>query len=460
MAEKKTDSVRNVESEVAIIGALMMKNDLIDGVADRLKPEDFSEELFGRIYSVIVREASLGRAANAATLKPYLEQDPALEEVGGLKFLARLTADTGLLVIFRTAVDQVIDMARRRKLIAGLDRAREMANDMAASNDEVISEADMAISSLDENSEGVAQVSAEKAFSEMIEEYEKPKSGVTSGLIGKLDARLGPIRPHHLVIVGARPGMGKTALAVSYGHGAAKNGHGVLFITLEMKRVELMHRLTGDVCYANGIEIPYKNISNHSFDSDAQRRAVYRAGEFFKGMPFHFVDADSMTIGRLNMIVQRYKRRMAAAGQKLELVIVDYLQLLRPDFRCPPYEAISEVSRGLKGIAKRHDVGVLALAQLSRDVEKRDDKRPKLSDLRESGQIEQDADSVVFLYREHYYLEAGMPRETDPDYQAYEEAMYAVRDELDLIVAKRRGGSKGTVKVRYDLDLQIIRDRP
>lgn len=457
---QKIEAVRNIDSEAAIIGALLMENKLIDRVADRLSVDDFAEAMFGRIYSVIVREASLGRVANPVTLKPYLDQDPALIELGGVGFLATLTGNSASIIALETCVQQVIDMAKRRRLIDGLSAAAALAASMDATNEEVIATADAALSGMHDAHDGILQISAAKAFDNMLSAYEQPAQGVTCGRISCIDRQLGPMQKHQLVIAAGRPGMGKTVFGLSYSIGAAANGHGVLFVTLEMASDKLMQRATADVLFDGVSGIPYEAIRDNSFTSDNARRRVYEAARQFRGLPLHFADASSLTIGRLNMIVRRYKRRMEAAGQKLELVVVDYLQLLRPDHRCPPYEAVSEVSRGLKAIAKQYDVCVLALAQLSRAVEQREDKRPMLSDLRDSGQIEQDADAVVFLYRKEYYLRKALPDEADPDYNTLATALEAVEGQIDLIVAKRRNGVEGTARARFMGAFQCIRDLP
>lgn len=456
---QKIEAVKNVESEATILGALMIDNRLIDRVADKLSGDDFSEALFGRIYTAIVREASQGRAANPVTLRPYLHDDPALAQVGGLPFLAQLTASTGAVIMLETCVQQVIDMAKRRKLIDGLTTAAALAADMSASNEDVVSAADAALASISDHGEGIVQVSASKAFDEMLAAYDEPTCGVTSGgQISSLDEILGPIRPHHLDIMAGRPGMGKTSAALSYALGAASAGHGVLFVSLEMNRLELMQRATSDVLFDGATGIPYEAIRDGRFTSDNARRRVYAASRAFREMPLHLVDASSLTIGRLNMIVRRYKRRMEAAGQKLELVMVDYLQLLRPDFRTDNMNlAVSEVSRGLKAIAKQYDVGVMALAQLNRSVESRPDKRPMLSDLRDSGQIEQDADAVVFLYRAEYYLRQGKPPETDPKFVDWQMAIDKCAGEIDFIVAKRRNGPAGAATGRFFGAYQAVR---
>lgn len=456
---QKIEPVRNVEAEAAIIGAMLIDNRWIDRAADKLEPDDFFEPLHGRLFSAIVKEAAGGRTVTAVTIKPYFSDDPALAELGGMGYLLTLTGDTSILMTAAAGIDQIVTMAKRRKLIDGLTHAAMLAASMDATNEEVVSAADGALSSISGHGDGIVQVSAAAAFDEMLAAYNEPTNGVTSGgQIECLDEVLGPIKPHHLDILAGRPGMGKTSAALSYALGAAANGHGVLFVSLEMNRLELMQRATSDVIFDGAAGIPYEAIRDGRFTSDNARRRVYEAARVFRGMPLHLVDASSLTIGRLNMIVRRYKRRMEAAGQRLELVMVDYLQLLRPDFRTDNMNlAVSEVSRGLKAIAKQYDVGILALAQLNRSVESRPDKRPMLSDLRDSGQIEQDADAVVFLYRDEYYLRQGKPPENDPKFIDWQAAMDKCAGQIDFIVAKRRNGPGGSATGRFFGAYQAVR---
>lgn len=441
-------AVRNTEAEAVVLGALMCDNKAIDRVADRLAPEDFYEPGHAAVYSIILREANLGRPANPVTLAPYLADDEWMKALGGAgRYLAQLTANPLVLMGMSGCVDQVINMARRRRLIAALEDAADMARDMNQTNEDVIAAADAAVSSQESSDDGVVQISARDAFREMIDTAEDGVKGVSAPVLPSLNDQMGPIKPHHLAIVAGRPGMGKTALALSYALSAALAGHGVLFVSLEMSRTELMQRAVASLTFNGRFGVLYEKVRDNDL-SQSERRMVMEAGRQFEQMPLHIVDAGSLTIGRLNMIARRYKRRMAAAGKSLDLVVVDYLQLVRPDYRTSgPTEAVSEVSRGLKSIAKTHNLGVMALAQLNRSVETRDDKRPKLSDLRDSGQIEQDADAVTFLYRDEYYLRMAGPGSNQT---AWEQALEACRGILELIVAKRRNGRTGSVEVAFD----------
>lgn len=252
--------------------------------------------------------------------------------------------------------------------------------------------------------------------------------------------------------------MGKTAVALSYSIGAARSGFNVLFVSLEMSAAQLMQRAASDVLFDSDNPIPYSAIRDGNFDSDHAKRRVWETTRIFDTLPLSIIDAGALTVGRLNMIVQRHKRKLEARGESLDLVVVDYLQLLHPDRRgMSRYEQVTEVSMMLKSMAKVQGIGVLALAQLSREVEKRPDKRPQLSDLRDSGQIEQDADSIMFLYREAYYLQAALPSETDVNFDTMKAALAAVRDDIDIIIAKRRDGETGSDKAMFNGFYQAVR---
>jgi replicative DNA helicase len=239
--------------------------------------------------------------------------------------------------------------------------------------------------------------------------------------------------------------MGKTVFGTSFGLGVARqedeNGerkNGVLMVSLEMGAEQLGERIAADLCFNGHSGINYGEIEGKRLSAEQARRVARAASEFEK-MPFQIVDVGSMTSARLDSTVRRWKRRYAAQGVELKLVIVDYLQLLRTNEREKDlYTRITEVSKALKAMAKTHRVGVLAIAQLSRDVEKREQKRPTLADLRDSGQIEQDADGVVFLFRSEYYLTEPSQRDEEA-HAKWERAMEACRGDIEFIIAKRRG---------------------
>lgn len=447
--------IENVEAEAALLGAMLTENGLIDMAADRVSADDFCQRVHGRIFSAIVQEASLGKAVTPITLKSYFENDSGLKELGGLGYLARLASNVGGLFAAKEMAAEIATLARRRRMQTGLTVAAEACADMSIPHNEIVAHADEAIS--ETGKDAIHQPTGGECIDELIAGFGNTMNGVICQNIASLDELLGPMRPKQLIIGAGRPGMGKTALALSYALGAAEAGHGVLFVSLEMSSTELGGRMAADLCFDGQEGVPYSAI-NEGRLNDWQRNRLQDARRHLHKLPFHVADAGSMTIGRLNMLVRRHARKMEAKGFKLELVIVDYLQLLHPDGKArSAYEAVSEVSRGLKALAKDHGVAVFALAQLSRLVEQRQDKRPQLSDLRDSGQIEQDADAVLFLVRHEYYLRQSEPAPMDPERIQWEQALEANKGKIEFIVAKRRNGLPGTAEGRFYGAFQAVR---
>lgn len=453
----REDPLANSEAEAALLGALMVDNRHIDRAADKLRVEDFSEAVFGRIFSAIVAEYSRGRAANPVTLKPLLADDETLRSMGGTGYLAQLTGSGMGLLGVNGFIDQVATLAARRRLISGLQDAIDIAGDPSSSVEKLIDTADAAIVNATHHGDPLHQVSAAECMDELFATYGESQKGVVCKVIPSIDTLLGAMRPKQLIIGAGRPGMGKTATAISYALGAAQGGHGVLFVSLEMGSTEIAGRMASDICFNGHSGIPYEQIRDGRLSSE-QRRELQRARDMAADLPFTVIDAGHMTVGRLSMLVRRYKRRMAAKGQTLELVVVDYLQLMSADGKTGNRnEAVGEISRGLKAIAKDQGVAMFALAQLSREAEKRDDKRPKLSDLRESGQIEQDADAVLFLYRHEYYVRMAEPAEGDPKRTEWEALLRDCEGAIDFICAKRRNGRTGNATGQFWGGNQAVR---
>lgn len=448
-------TIANVEAEAALLGALLVESKLIDSVANVLVGSDFYEPIHGRIFEVIVNQASLGKPTNPVALKTHFE-DGFLNPLGGPSYLARLSGDLQGLFDPMGLAQQVNDLSQRRRMQAGLITAANACADMESTTAEIASHADAALSDKTDNS--VEIISIGKCFDNLVDSFGRERHGVTCGHIPSLDGLLGPMLPKQLIIGAGRPGMGKTALALSYAIGAADAGHGVLYVSLEMSGAELVVRAASAMSFDGNSGIPYNFIRDDDL-SDWQRRRLAEIGILSHNLPLEIADTGSLSIGRLNMLIRRHARRMEAKGFKLELVIVDYLQLLHPDTKGRgQYEAVSEISRGLKAMAKDHGVAIFALAQLSRAVETRPDKRPQLSDLRDSGQIEQDADAVLFLLRPEYYLNQDKPQdETAPDYPKWVSDMAEIKGVIEFILAKRRNGETGTSIGEFLGAYQVVR---
>lgn len=457
LAPVAADPLCNPEAEAALLGALMSNNKTIDTIADRLDAEDFSDELMANVYSAIIREHSLGKPANPISLRPYFENDAVMASVGGPGYLADLTGQ-GRSIGTAGLANQISELASRRRLVDALGSAIDMAQNPASSIAELAEIADAGIFAATRTRGATDEPTAGQCLGNLVSTMNDEIHGVTCRQIPSLDQVLGPLGRKQLIIGAGRPGMGKTAVAVSYAIGAASAGHGVLFVSLEMSADDLGERMAADICFEDvGKGVPYKAITDRTLNT-YQQREICRAKEMADDLPLVVIDTGSLTIGRLGMIVRRQKRRFAARGQSLDLVIVDYLQLLQSDHRGRgEYERVSEVSVGLKAIAKDQDLAMFALAQLSREVEKREDKKPVLSDLRSSGQIEQDADAILFLFRLEYYLRQNMPDEGHADRQKVETALEGCKDRIDFIVAKRRRGVVGSATGYFFGGYQAVR---
>lgn len=449
----------NVEAEAALLGALMIDNRLCDRVSDRLVSEHFFEALHGRIYDAVLREHQLGRKANPVTLKPYFTDDPAMRQLGGAAYLAQLTGSGAAVIGADDFAHQIVELARLRAMI-GVGRAiAEKAGDTSTllSFPEIVAYAESEIAEISrESSDGAEELAAADCADRAIRAGEdSQRRGVLCGC-EPIDEALGQLRRQQLAIVGARPGMGKSALATDYAIGAARRGLelyeagtiarpiGIILFSLEMSAEEIGARMLSSLTFTyDGHGVPYDLIESGQMNRQQIRRIV-EARDLLERLPIQVIDIGQSTTARLGSLVRRWKRRFDARGIDLELVIVDYLQKLRPATRVKDrYEAITEVSQDLKTLAKVNKIAVMALAQLSRGVEQRGDHRPQLSDLRDSGQIEQDADIVLFLYRAQYYLEASEPGANDAGRATWEAAIEECRHRIEFICAKRRQGKTG-----------------
>lgn len=453
----------NVETEAALLGGLMIDNRAVELIAERLDAEHFYEPIHGRIYTAILREQALGRVANPITLRPYFADDEAMREVGGPSYLAQLTGSGAALIGVQSFADQIRELAMRRRLIGGLDKMMVDVRTWDADYDELVGKIEGVIAEAADTRSGTEDASAAASIRDYMRSLEDGlPPGVTSG-IEELDRAIGPIREGDLIIVAGRPGMGKTALGLNYGYGAAKGDAdrdpaGVLFVSREMSKPQLAARLAANICFNGHSGINFGTIERGHLTNE-QFRTVYRATDEIEELPFVIHYSSGIRIGQLNRLVRRTKRRMGAKGIPLKLVIVDYLQRVSPDGRCENRtQEITQVSMGLKDCAMENGVGLMALAQLSREVEKRADKRPMMSDLRESGQIEQDGDVILFLYRAEYYLrQTEPPEDGSAERLKWEQAVEAVEHQIEFICAKRRQGETGTRRGRFFGAFQAVR---
>jgi len=456
---------QNVEAEAALLGALMIDNRLVEDVQLKLQAHHFFEPLHGRIYEAILRMTDANRIANPVTLRPLFESDDSIKEVGGPAYLAQLTGSGAAVIGARDFAQQIYDLALLRALI-GVGRdlvegALDTSEDVAPLAQIERAETELYKVAEAGGAEGRAKAFAE-ATKEALEMAERALnsgghlSGFTTGL-ESLNGKIGGLHKSDLIIVAGRPGMGKSALGTNIGFAAAKRflkdaedgiepersaGAPVALFSLEMSADQLATRILAEQSGISSENLRMGKISQQEF------RQLARAAADLQTLPLYIDDTPGLTIAALRTRARRLKRQKG-----IGLIVVDYLQLLQGTGKNSNenrVQEISEISRGLKQLAKELDLPVIGLSQLSRAVEQREDKRPQLSDLRESGSIEQDADIVLFIYREDYYLAAKQPADDHPDIDKWREEMARVYGTAEVIVAKQRHGSTGKVRMKFD----------
>jgi replicative DNA helicase len=448
----------NEEAEQALLGAILANNAALEKASDFLRPEHFYVPAHGRIYGAAMRLAELNRVADPISLKQYFETDNELEGVGGAQYLADLAASVVSVMNAEDYAQTIYDLSLRRQLILA---GEEIVNDAYKLDNEAdgpaqIQEGEEKLYRL--SSSGVLRKDFEP-FGDILAraveaagkalERDTPLTGVTSGL-AEIDKMMGGLQPSDLIVLAGRPGMGKTALATNMAFNAAtaylrkngKEGAVVGFFSMEMSSDQLAVRILSEVA-----EIPSEKIRKGDMKR-ADFPRVVEAANLIRQTPFFVDDTAGVSISTLRTRALRLKRQ-----HNLGMLVVDYIQLMSAGSTKKNenrVQEISEITRGLKILAKDLSIPVIALSQLSRQVENREDKRPQLSDLRESGSIEQDADVVMFVYREAYYLSKGEPPEGTPEHQDWMAAMDRVHNVAEVIVAKQRHGPTGTRRLHFE----------
>ncbi|MEQ8388282.1 MAG: replicative DNA helicase [Alphaproteobacteria bacterium] len=453
----------NYEAEQALLGAILVRNAAFDRVSDFLQPEHFADPVHGRIFAAAMQLIARGQLANPVTLKGFFETDGELSKIGGQKYLARLAASAVTVINAADYGRTIHDLYLRRQLIAlgedVVNEAFETSIEQQATEQIESAEQrlfDLATAGTVEGGFQTFERSLQSAIQAAEHAYQRDGqlTGVSTGL-RDLDGILGGLHSSDLVILAGRPSMGKTALATNIAYHAARthrtesrdgvpetvNGGVVGFFSLEMSAEQLATRILAEESGLSSDRIRRGDVSADGFQSLVQASAELAQ------LPFHIDDTPALTVSALRTRARRLKRT-----QGLDLVVIDYLQLLRPTVGTRAdnrVQEISDITRGLKALAKELNVPVLALSQLSRAVEQRDDKRPQLADLRESGSIEQDADVVMFIYREEYYLERKEPSPGTTDHATWQESMEKVHNLAEVIIAKQRHGPVGRVTLHF-----------
>ncbi len=473
-ADGGTELPHNIEAEAALLGALMIDNRIAEDVQGRLQPDHFFEPLHGRIFDAIMKQVERGAIANPVTLRPLFDADATMRELGGPSYLAQLSGNSAALIGARDFATQIYDLALLRALVTV---GREMVDGALDTSIEInpkgqIEAAEVALYKVSEQggAEGAVKTFGQ-AMKSAVEMAEKALnaggglSGVTTGL-DTVNAKLGGLHHSDLLILAGRPGMGKTALATNIAFNAAQRflrdqrdgigpeksmGAKVAFFSLEMSADQLATRILSEQSGIVSEKIRAGDIGKREFQDFA------RAAGALEELPLFIDDTAGLTIAALRTRARRMKKRHG-----IGLIVVDYLQLLQGTGRGGSenrVQEISEISRGLKTLAKELNLPVLALSQLSRAVEQREDKRPQLSDLRESGSIEQDADIVLFVYREEYYHKAREPQDHDSDaHRAWMAEGEKIFGKCELIVSKQRHGATGKVDLQFEAKITKFSD--
>lgn len=457
----------NQEAEQGLLGALLVDNRALEKIGDFLKAVHFFMPAHQRIYDSIVKLVDRGQTASPVTLKNYFEKDDDLKDVGGAEYLADLAASVINVMNVHDYARTVYDLHLRRSLITlGEDVVNEaFDHSIELEAKDTIEMAEARLFDLAESGEVkgnfmtlrdsvlTAIELAEKAY-----KTEGHVTGVTTGLLD-MDKKLGGLQNSDLLILAGRPSMGKTALATNMAFNAAKayaesggtEGARVGFFSLEMSADQLATRILADQSGVPSDAIRKGTIKQDDF------RAFVEASQKLSQIPLYIDDTPALSISAVRTRARRLKRQHG-----LDMLVIDYLQLLRGtgskqglDNRV---QEVSEITRGLKAISKELNIPVLALSQLSRQVEQREDKRPQLSDLRESGSIEQDADVVMFVYREEYYLSRTEPEAGTEKHLKWQASMDQAHNIGECIIAKARHGPIGTVRLHFNANLTRFSD--
>jgi replicative DNA helicase len=455
--------IGNIEAEQALLGALMIHNGLADSIADTLTADDFVEPLHGRIFAALVSLIAAGRAATPVTLRPFFDADPAIVDVGGVSYLASLTQQSGGFLIAPELAAEIETSAKRRRTIAALREALTIAenspetplSEVAASADVALSEA-LTGTTITKPGIGIGKLFTRALGAIEAEARGEVPKGIQSALLPDMH-EIADLLPGTVTVLAGRPAMGKTAVSLSVSIGAAMNGHGVAYFSLEMKADSLAKRMISDLVFDYGNCPSFNDIKAGKFTAEDYRR-IRAAEDKVADWPFEIIDQRGVKIGRIAMMIRRLKRQFEGRGHSLDLVVIDYLQLVKPDrARSSRYEEVGEISRTLKEIAGELGIAILLLAQVNRECEKREDKRPFPHDLRDAGDIEQDADTIVFIYRDEVYLKAAEPARDKPGYEGWLTKLEAARDKIEIYAPKRRDGETMRRHCQFFASSQAVR---
>ena len=459
--DKFKELPNNIEAEQSVIGSILVSNEIFDDINIIISSSNFYDPMHQKIFSAIENLIYKGMLANPITLKSYFEDEK--DELNVPEYLVKITK-------FSTSTRQateyskiIYDMFVRRELIKISEQTIDTAklNDLNTNGQTIIENSERLLFDLAErgsfNSSLIKFDEAMKQTIEMASAAYKNEEGIVGVPTGlrDLDDRLGGLHQSDLVIIAGRPSMGKTALATNIAFYAAKKiqeskkKSSIAFFSLEMSSEQLSTRILAEQSRIKSNDIRRGKISDEQFDK------FIETSKNISELPLYIDETPAISIAAMSNRARRIKRLFG-----LEMIVVDYIQLMRGTFNNKDgrVQEISEITQGLKAIAKELSVPVVALSQLSRAVEQRDDKKPQLSDLRESGSIEQDADVVMFVYREAYYLERKEPRPATVEHAEWQAKMNEVSNLAEIIIGKQRHGPTGNVMLEFEAMFTKFKD--
>ena len=447
----------NVEAEQALIASILTSNSVYEHISDFLRPEHFYDDINGKIFEAISKLLEKNQLADPLTLKNYFLQKDQMELIGGDRYLIELAKNSTILSNTAHYGKQIYDLYQRREILKIADEVNNEANsfDVETNASDIIEKAEAKLYNLSSSGETDQDfkrfsTSLKQAISSAESAYKRDGqlSGIPTGFTD-LDQLLGGFHKTDLLILAGRPSMGKTALATNIAFKMVnsnsmddENKKNVIgFFSLEMSSEQLATRIL-----AEDSSISSEKIRRGQFNSNDFQKIV-KSSQKLESLSLYIDDSPNLSISALRTRARRLKRKFG-----LDAIVIDYLQLIRPSLSRPDNRVleIAEMTRNLKALAKELNIPVLCLSQLSRQVEQRDDKRPQLSDLRESGAIEQDADVVMFIYREEYYAERKEPSAGTEDYQKWQEKMSKIHNVAEVLVAKQRHGPIGKVILHFE----------
>ncbi len=418
---------QNLEAEMGVLGSILLMHEAIDEVGDVLRPDHFYADRHQKIFGAVLGLYENGkRGIDAVTLAEELDRRNQLDEIGGVEYLSKVLEAVPNAAHAKYYAKIVRDRWIQRSLAYACTEILEECYTGTRETEDILENAEQQVFRILEQQEKADHLTIKDILDDAFQRIEARKglgggiAGLTSGFID-LDAQLNGFQGSELIILAARPSMGKTALVCNIAEAVADSNKGCLIFSLEMSKLELAERLLCIRAKVNGHDLRAGTLDDVAYE------ALINASSELSVMPMFLDDQPGRTMGQISAVSRRVQRRFG-----LSIIIIDYLQLIEPEDRMAPREQqIAQITRRLKALSKELNVPVIALAQLNRGVELREDKRPRLADLRESGAIEQDADVVMFLHR---------PAAYDPEDRP---------GEADLIVAKNRNGPIGSVTLSW-----------